>query len=548
MHPALLKLMRLRITAWCRRFITRGSVARRVLGAIFLGFMLLNWGVAIATTALTDKGPHTDPALVLAAGPLVLAALTLFRLAMASSSRAIAFTEAEVDLLFPAPFTRRQLLLFKIAMGGIGSIFFALFLSVSVMRVGASWLSTFVALLLASTFIQLAGVLAVLTRQRMGQSKYGRAMLAVLAVALVGLFITVAPSLRTMSITSAGELFQKIGAVAHDAPLARAALSPFELLIRVLIAPTGLMLLGWTAATIAMLALLLLAIFRMDHAFNDAAVAASARSAARLDRARRSGGFYLARSARLRVPRPPRLGGVGPLAWRQMTTGIRGWRSIVMMWVVMIGLLIFMRWMARDDEGGDTLGALIPLLFPVYILMTATVRLDFRADLNHMDTLKSLPLRPAAVAIGQLFTPVLLLSTMALIVAAFIAFALPGPSPEARRWVILGAALCTLPGVITLSAIDNAVFLLLPTRTPVGTAADSNAMLRQIATWLLKMCLLGAAAITIAVPTTFAIALDAGPLAALITAAVTLTADAAALVAWLTYLFDRFDPARDTPA
>jgi hypothetical protein len=546
MHPALLKLMGLRLKAWFRRFATRGSLARRIVGAVIFAYFLVSWIASIIISAVSHRSPAADPVLVLQAAPLVLALITALRLATVASSRAIEFTPAEIDLLFPGPFTRRQLLTFKIASGSLGSLIIALFVSASIGRLGASWLSAYLALLCALLLIQLVGVLAVLARQRMGQSGYGRATLALVAVVLVAGAVAAFPAIRDAGASNPVEVLRTIAARTHASPIARAVLSPFELPARVLVTPPGLPMLGWLGATLVMLAILLGAIFRMDRAYTEAALDASARSAARLDRARRSGSVYLARSAKLRIPTLPRLAGAGPLAWRQLTTAARAWRTFVMMALVMVGMLFFMRWLTNDSVGLS--GTIFPVAIPLYFLLTASVQFDFRTDINHIDTLKSLPLRPAAVVAGQLATPVLLLSTTAILAGAFITLAMPGLDPAVRRWALPTALLGAIPLSLTVAAIDNAIFLLMPTRHPIGTAADSNLMLRQIVSSMLRLLLLaGVAAVVAALAALARTVTQSVPVTILATAAV-LAAIGLAAGAWLSFLFQRFDPSRDSPA
>ncbi len=51
------------------------------------------------------------------------------------------------------------------------------------------------------------------------------------------------------------------------------------------------------------------------------------------------------------------------------------------------------------------------LVFYSFLLLPSALMLDFRRDVHRLDVLKSLPLHPLAVTLGQLATPVLL-STM----------------------------------------------------------------------------------------------------------------------------------------
>ena len=53
----------------------------------------------------------------------------------------------------------------------------------------------------------------------------------------------------------------------------------------------------------------------------------------------------------------------------------------------------------------------------ISVFLTQRITFDFRGDLDHMDVLKSLPLRPIAVVLGELLTPVFVLTVLQLLIA-----------------------------------------------------------------------------------------------------------------------------------
>ena len=58
------------------------------------------------------------------------------------------------------------------------------------------------------------------------------------------------------------------------------------------------------------------------------------------------------------------------------------------------------------------------LRLPHSVLLAAVLRFDFRADLDAIDTLKSLPLSPSAIAAGQLVAPTLVMTLLHWVVIA----------------------------------------------------------------------------------------------------------------------------------
>ncbi|MBK7405959.1 MAG: hypothetical protein IPJ41_15390 [Phycisphaerales bacterium] len=540
MHPALLKLLRMRITAWFRRFVTRGSLVRRILGGVFACYLLVSWVASFVVVAVLNDDKHTDPAIVLSIGPLILALLIATRLATALTSRALEFTAPEMDFLFPAPFSRRQLLVYKLGMGALGGLIFSLFLSGRLMHVGASWLSAFLALFLAFLFTQLTGVLAALARQRLGQGVYGRIALGLVAIILLAAVLAAAPTVRAAGFVDLGAILRSIGARSHDSPIARAALSPFEVFIHILLSPPGILLLAWCAGAIAMLGAILMGIFKLDGLYAEAALAASARSAAKLDRAKRSGSGLVARSAAVRLPSFPHLGGVGPLAWRQLLTAARAWPSVLALFGLIIGMMVLARWLLGDTKGGAGIGG---LAFPLYVVFSSLLRFDFRGDLDHFDTLKSLPVRPWAVAMGQLAAPALITAAM----IAVVGIALP-LFHAGGWWLPTSLLLCALPVGTVVCSIENTVFLLFPTRVTAGSAADTNVMFRHMATAILKVLMLLAAGGVLG--GLGALAWFTTKNAAVTIVALTLGACglAAVGIAMVANSFRRFDPSRDMPA
>lgn len=113
MDPALWKLMRLQGRGLLRR-IFRG--ARTPRGAVFFAFGILLFAVWMLSAAVSVRFQRrADPENVRAVVPLVVLGVCLLSSVTGATDKAIAFTPGEVDLLFPGPFSRRQLLFYKLA-------------------------------------------------------------------------------------------------------------------------------------------------------------------------------------------------------------------------------------------------------------------------------------------------------------------------------------------------------------------------------------------------------------------------------------------------
>ena len=83
-------------------------------------------------------------------GMLLFVLLNIFS---SIGERAIYFTPSEVDFLFPAPFSRREILLYKILGGVTAAVYFGLFFPVMTFRYIHSWPAASVGFFLASLMI-----------------------------------------------------------------------------------------------------------------------------------------------------------------------------------------------------------------------------------------------------------------------------------------------------------------------------------------------------------------------------------------------------------
>ena len=107
------------------------------------------------------------------------------------------------------------------------------------------------------------------------------------------------------------------------------------------------------------------------------------------------------------------------------------------------------------------------------LLAPQAVRLDLRADLEHLELLKTWPVPSEAVVRGELLWPVALITTVAWTMAAF-AIALSGISfPQfhlGTRLAVGAAALIVMPTLaLAQLTIHNAAALFFPAWVPLGT-------------------------------------------------------------------------------
>jgi hypothetical protein len=557
MPASLLLLLRLRAFAVVRRIVRPGS-AKRLVVTLIGAMVFLTWMLPTLLSSLLRRG-RTDPEGVLVFGPLILAAVGLMPFLLGGEGGrgggaggtggrgALAFSPAEIDLLFPGPFSRRHLLAYRLATTGAGIALLSVVLSVVFMRFASSWAASLAATLNALVFVQLLSTLVSVVRLRVEDSLYTRARRAALAVLVAGIGYLA----WRAGAASAGRSIAEIVREAREGPIVNALLAPFTVFVRALVADSALSLAGWLAAGAAINAGLLLAVFRADADYLEASIAASQRRAEHLRRLRAGAlaASLTPGAARRRVPALPPMGGAGPLIWRQATAALRGARTALFMILLGAGVMAVVFTVSnRAAGGGSGSGGFAPLPLVAAVLtwltfvLAGTFRFDFRGDLDHLDTLKALPVPSVTLAAGQLAVPAVLLG--ALQAATFMVMGLLGAvQPAVAALGALGVPVATFVWL----AADNFVFLLAPTRPPSG-AVDFQAVGRQAVLALFKMAILAAAAGLMALAAWAVLSATGSRAGAAIAALLALDAAALGMLLAVAWAFRRLDPSLDLPA
>ena len=164
-HPALYKLMGMQFRAIGRRMVRGGKSPGRILVFLLGAALCVGWlFLASATTIKT----RTDPQRVRNVMPVILLGICLVSAITSAGDKAIAFTPGEVDQLFPGPFTRRELLAYKLMKSTFASILTAAVLSVVMLRHAQWWPGCFAAIFFSLLFVQLFSITLLLVGQSLG--------------------------------------------------------------------------------------------------------------------------------------------------------------------------------------------------------------------------------------------------------------------------------------------------------------------------------------------------------------------------------------------
>ncbi len=406
------------------------------------------------------------------AGVILLILATLAWVFASSSRPALAFTQAEVQWLFTAPATRRQLVHYKVVRGLLPAVFTALVLTL-VTRAGASprgWI------VFAGTLVALATMNLYLTGAWLGREnlrRHGRAgfvrsglPLLFLGAALVVVAGAVAQAWPAISAVSGPAELGAIAARLGDTWPVRIALRPFTLVIHPIFAAgpgeaaralgpavgVALLTYAWT--------------IRSDVDFEEASAAEAER------RARQPADRAVVRAPRtIRVPfalaptgRPE-----AAVIWKNLISIGRygSLRTVVAATVALVGMGFAVAQGAGGFAAGLARFAALAAGFAVFF-GPQVVRNDLRLDLPHLAVLKSWPIRGAALLRGEVLGPTLFLSAIA---AICLAPAVPLSAGLATRWGLGGwdrasytiAAVLIASGLIlTQVVIHNTMALIFP--------------------------------------------------------------------------------------
>lgn len=539
MQRGLWLLLRLRMWSWMRRLLHSMATVRGAL------FVLLGLGVFapwMFQALMMVAGPSPEHMVkVRLYGPWFLLSYCVMNLILATGERGLVFSASEVDFLFPAPLGRRELLAYKL-LGNCGmALMSAGFLTLALRQHSYRGPAAFVGLFLGLLFVQLFTLALNLLVATIGTRAWSwgrRAVLGGLVLALVVIVIQAGPERRPEGVRA---FLQQV----DDSQIGQVLLAPLRPFIAAFTAERYWPDLALAAlGSMTVLGVLLVVVFTLDANYLEAAATASEKLYSRLQ-SLRSGGpnaVTLASGKRLRFRPPslPRLGGIGPIAWRQLTGLPRG-RGLLT--VGLTTLFFYGSQLYTADRNEDAGTSQILMIFFLTVLWTPMLPCDFRGDLDRIELLKTLPTTAGCMTLGQLFTPWLVMTLLQWLLLASAGML----GHEAPR-LLFGAALFAIPFNLAHLALENLLFLWFPTRTGAGAPGDLQNMGRQMVLFLTKVIVLGLMiGIAVACGSLGLVLSRRQEVVAGAVAWGTLLVQGCALVPLIAMAFDRFDVSRDIP-
>ena len=425
-----------------------------------------------------------------------VAALLLFGLVLLSwllprERAALVFTEAQVAFLVPAPISRRGLLHFQLVRSQLGVLFTSLIMLAVSRRWGGNVWYHALGWWLALSFLSLHSLGSSFARTMLldrGITNRTRRLviLAAVGLAAAGTYLWARRTIPTLAVADLADraTLQRYAEQVLTAGPVPYLLFPFRLVVKPFFAPTLGAFLGAIGPVLVMLMALYIWVVRSDVAFEEASVEASQKLAAKLTAIR--AGNWRASGKPVKPKRPPfKLGSTGvpavALVWKNIISA--GNLFTGRLWFILaIGIVTICMAMAGISQNSGLVAAagIVSGMAVMWSLMIGpqVLRQDFRQDLALADVLKTYPMPPWQIALGEVLGPVVILTGvhwLLLLVAGGLlsqAHSL-GLSAALAASLTIGSALVIPMLNLIVFQIPNAAALLFPawfaaTRVPIG--------------------------------------------------------------------------------
>jgi hypothetical protein len=407
-----------------------------------------------------------------------------------SDATALAFTQAEVSMLFPAPLSRRSLIKYKLFRAQITVLLNAL-IWVFILRRGGTLLASplrAVGLWVLFSVLNLHRLGAALVRsswREHGSAGARRHWVSIAVFAAIGgLLLAGLIGARHVLFAAAGikAFFAALGQALAGAP-AYWGLYPFHLVVAPTFARSSGEWFRLILPAVVVLAVHAWWVLRTDAAFEDAALDASAERARRVqaNRSRRlGGGLGTPRAATSTLRLAPVGAPAAAIFWKNMLCLRRTSQLRMFVGPTVMAIAIGAATSTGGADGAETLASCALMLAGMLFLFGGRlIRNDLRHDMQHLPLIKSLPLSPNDVILAEVASSALPMAAiqMVLVVIAYIAAAVSLTNPlgvDARLAVLVAApfALVALNGA--LLTIQNGTVVLFPDWVKLGPVVSTG--------------------------------------------------------------------------
>ena len=464
-HPALQQLLRFQTSAkFNRLFASFKNPRKKVLSivAVLLGLMWLSQ--TILSVLFREAADPEKIAFWLPLGLFIYSVWHLIKISTRKVVEPFEWTTAEKEFVIAAPVTRTQQITYRLTSIATAALAKAICFSIIMSPDIRVWYAGFFGMLLGLAFVDLVRVLFELFFFGLGKAGRRCCQLLILGGAGGCFFYAISNCLIAHSagsdLSSPGALLFFQNLLTEITSLAQTQIgqwliAPFTVFSKFTLSPTSnLYLLKNMIFAVGLNGFAVAAVYGLDRWMRRRC---HRKEAGNLKTAiAQKASTEIGKQTKKRIRVPFRLGGSGSLLWRQML-GVSNYRGTVIFSLTVPVLLSCLPLLSNHNPGMMLINLIASMVFYSFLLLPAALILDYRRDINRMAVLKSLPISPMAMTIGQLAVPVLmccLFQTVVLTIGA--------ASGKVILWQAILAGVLLVPVNVLIFAAENYIFLLAP--------------------------------------------------------------------------------------
>ncbi len=556
-HPATLQLLRFQASARLSRTLHRFRGSRRLALSVLAALLAIVWfGQVAASVFIREPADPRKLAIWIPAGFLAYTIRHLLKTACRTPIEPFEWTAAEQELLNGAPLCRHELVMYRLVAITMAAIAKSACFSLVMLPDLKIWLTGFAGMLLALLAVDLFRMAVEIVAYGMSRKEFIRFRIAVLGIAATGVAVAVMNSMPLSDGMGENELPASLAIGLRvvnslmdlrTTELGMVAIAPFDLLAGVILAPSfSTTLLVHLAIAVAGVVVLAGIVVWLDLRICQRRLRAE-QSAFRQLRSGVSSVTEKCRAGQSFARVPLRLRGAGSLAWRQALGAVH-YRTSLCIAMIVPGFLSCLTLLTPQSGNLMLIQLVGGLVFYSFLLLPTAFKFDFRRDVDRLAVLKSLPIGPTAVTLGQLTVPVLLCSLFQLLVLLVAIVVRPYPVGY-----LLAAMVVLVPTNVCIFSLENLIFLLYPYRlNQEGLGVFIRSILTFTGKGLLFACGLAVAfawaLVARHITTQFLPGSEWGSALFIAGICTLLIAAAGSATALLARVYRRFDISQDTPA
>lgn len=468
LHPALTRLLELRYAGRLGALLRNFTHPRRLAVSILGTLLALVWlGNAVAGVLFREQ---YDPEAFRDWLTLSFTGYALWhfvRVAWQRPEHGLEWTDAEANALMAYPFTRRELVSYRLMTVLIATTLKATIGTILLLPDLPVPLLGFVAMWLGLGFIELIRIACDMWASSLEPKLfrlYRGAVVTAFAVPAVVLLVQAVRSTQHSADNIEIPVFvlflkslMSVIRASIDTPLGMVLTAPFSLfVVPVTARELSPAVMAHFVGGMALIWLTERLVLGLDHRGERLRHDREKRAPVLDDAADRSD---RGRSERRSLPGGMLLRLAGPVVWRQCV-GVRRYLGGVLMALLPPAILAAMPlYMERLDDTWGFANFLGALTFYTFVLLPAALKFDFRKDYDHLLRLKLLPFSPLRIVVGQMLVPVVITTLFQYAMLVLACFVRP-----VNPWIALAAVIAFPSLNFAIYAWENLLFLLFPQR------------------------------------------------------------------------------------